>query len=105
MLDKVNLIHLDKVAQSSLDAIDWLAAVAPHNHLVDEQNSTFMQTLATNIAEILTENNIVSNIKLIRDDPDFELQYRNVGFPNTNVASMKTKLKTIVLDIANDLEK
>lgn len=74
-------------------------------HLVDEQNSTFMQTLATNIAEILTENNIVSNIKLIRDDPDFELQYRNVGFPNANVASMKTKLKTIVLGIVNDLER
>lgn len=46
MLDKVNLIHLDKVAQSSLDAIDWLAAVAPHNHLVDEQKNALEIKLA-----------------------------------------------------------
>lgn len=73
-------------------------------HLVDYQNSIYMQTLAMMILEILEQKHGIHDIQLIEQHPDRDVQFRNVSAVDKFKTEMKTKIVKIVDDILDDKE-
>lgn len=68
-------------------------------HLVDDQNSVYISTLAKIVRSVLEDDYGIHDIDIIEMEPDNDVQFRNVSVVDLNIDCMRVKLKKIISDI------